>query len=129
MLDLSALDRLELTPEDTVKLDLKGVRLKVGLKLLLDQVGLSHHVVAEDNLLILTDSSDDAGRRVLDELKAMHREIHDLQDAVDDLADLVEEELGIEPEQAKRRSTPVGQGRTKPPRRPRRSPPIPGARG
>ena len=67
ILDRAALDRLELDPGDTVQLDLKGVRLKVGLKLLLDQVGLAYRVIPEDNLLILTEpeSSDDPAVRVL----------------------------------------------------------------
>jgi hypothetical protein len=119
VLDRSALGRLELTPEDTVQLDLKGVRLKVGLKLLLDQVGLSYRVVPEDNLLILTDpdGSDDAGLRVLAEIKTIHREMHDLQDAVDDLRDLVEEDLGVEPEPQKNQSTLVRTSRGKSTRR------------
>ncbi len=134
VLDRSALDRLELSPEDTVQLDLKGVRLKVGLKLLLDQVGLSFRVVPEDNLLILTDpeGSDDDGQRALAELKAMHREMHDLQDAVDDLRDLVEEELGFEPEPQKRRPTLVRGVRGKSPRRASKtvpSLPLPGVSG
>ena len=109
VLDRAALDRLHLTPEDTVQLDLKGVRLKVGLKLLLDQVGLTYRVVPEDNLLILTDpeGSDDPTQRALAEVKAMHREMHDLQDAVDDLRDLVEEELGVEPEPPRHPTTLV----------------------
>jgi hypothetical protein len=110
VLDRSALGRLELTPEDTVQLDLKGVRLKVGLKLLLDQVGLTFRVVPEENLLILTDpeGSDDPAARSLAELKTLHREVHELQDAVDDLRDLVEEELGIEPEPARRKPVFAG---------------------
>jgi hypothetical protein len=109
VLDRSALDRLDLTPEDTVRIDLKGVRLKVGLKLLLDQVGLSYRVEPEDNLLILTDpeSSEEPARRLVAELKSLHRDLHDLQDAVDGLRDLVEEDLGIEPEVDKHRSTIV----------------------
>ena len=136
VLDRSALDRLELKPDDTVQLDLKGVRLKVGLKLLLDQVGLAFRVVPEDNLLILTEpeSADDPGERVLAEIKALHREMHDLQDAVDDLRNLVEEDLGVEPERLKNQSTLVGMGRGKLPRRgsrPRQAPgrPIPGVSG
>jgi hypothetical protein len=115
VLDRAALDRLELKPDDTVQLDLKGVRLKVGLKLLLDQVGLSYRVLAEDNLLILTDpeGSDDPEQRALAELKSLHREMHDLQDAVDDLRGLVEEELGIEPERVRNQSTLVRLGRGK----------------
>jgi hypothetical protein len=107
------------TARRTVQLDLKGVRLKVGLKLLLDQVGLSYRVVPEDNLLILTDpdGSDDAGLRVLAEIKTIHREMHDLQDAVDDLRDLVEEDLGVEPEPQKNQSTLVRTSRGKSTRR------------
>ena len=100
VLDLAAMDRLDVTPDDTVQLDLKGVRLKTGLKLLLDQVGMTYRVVAEDNLLILTDAKE-AGEPIdqaLRQLKAIHDEMHDLQDAVDDLRDLVEEELGVPPE-------------------------------
>ena len=71
-----------------------SVRLKTGLKLLLDPVGLTYKVVPEDNLLVITDldGSDDPIDRVLSELKAVHRDIHDLQDAVDE----VREQLGLE---------------------------------
>lgn len=91
VLDESALARLELTPETTVRLELDGVRLKTALQLLLDQVGMTYRVVPEDNLLILTDTygATDVESRILDELEAIHREVHDLQDAVDDLYDLL----------------------------------------
>ena len=107
--DQAALDRQDVVDDDPVKLDLKGVRLKVGLKLLLDPLHLTFKVVPEDNLLIITDGegSEDPVSLVLAELKAMHREVHDLQDAVDDLRDLVEEELGYEPEPLPRRRTTV----------------------
>ncbi len=108
VLDLAALDRLDVDPEDTVQLDLKAVRLKTGLKLLLDQVGMTYRVVAEDNLLILTDAVE-AGEpidRALRELKALHLEMHDLRDAIDDLRDLVEEDLGIEPARRPERRLP-----------------------
>jgi hypothetical protein len=87
VLDLAALERQDLKPEDQVQLQLDGVRLKTGLKLLLDQVGLTYQVVAEDNLLILTDTtgSSDPLDRILSEIKALHRDMHDLQDAVDDI--------------------------------------------
>src|SRR5512135_1667590 len=92
VLDKAALDRQELTPEDTVQLELEGVRLKTGLKLLLDQVGLTYRVVPEDNLLIVTDSegSDDPLQRVLAELKALHRDVHNLQQDLDDLRALLD---------------------------------------
>jgi hypothetical protein len=91
VLDLAALGRQEVEPEDTVQLELDGVRLKTGLKLLLDQVGLTYHVVAEDNLLIITDreGSEDPLDRIWSELRALHRDLHDVQDAVDDLSEFI----------------------------------------
>ncbi len=124
VLDPAALDRLELTADDVVQLDLKGVRLKVGLKLLLDPVGLTFRVEAEDNLLILTDAegTDEPSKLILAEIKGLHREIHDLQDAVDDLRDLVEDDLGIAPEPSRNKTTLVGGSRTEARSRPRRAP-------
>ena len=91
VLDLAALDRLEIEPEDTVTLELEGVRLKTGLRLLLDQVGLTYRVVAEDNLLVLTDKegADDPLERVMAELHELHRDVHDVQDAIDDLREVM----------------------------------------
>ena len=96
VLDIAALARQEVDPDDTVQLELDGVRLKTGLKLLLDQVDLTYHVVAEDNLLIITDrqGSEEPLDRVWNEMKAMHREIHDLQDALDQLMDSLVVEKG-----------------------------------
>ena len=90
VLDLAALDRLDVKPDDTVKLELQGVRLKTGLKLLLDQVGLTYKVVAEDNLLILTDKqgSEDPIERVMAEIHELHRDIHEIQDALDEVREL-----------------------------------------
>jgi hypothetical protein len=87
VLDRAALDRREIRPEDSVELELKGVRLKTGLKLLLDQVGLTYRVVTEDNLLIVTDDegSDNPLDRVFAELRALHRDLHTVQDSVDEL--------------------------------------------
>ncbi len=87
LLDRAALGRQKLTPESTVELNLKGVRLKTGLRILLDQVGLTYKVEPEDNLLILTDSqgTEDANARILNEIKALHREMHDVQDSIDEL--------------------------------------------
>ena len=64
---------------------------KTGLKLLLDQVGLTYRVVAEDNLMIITDveGSDDPMSRVLSELQALHRDLHALQDDVEELRDIM----------------------------------------
>lgn len=91
VLDLAALDRQEIDPDDTVQLQLDGVRLKTGLKLLLDQVGLTYHVVPEDNLLIITDKegSDDPLDRVWTELRSLHRDIHHVQEALDNLSESV----------------------------------------
>ena len=65
---------------------------------LLDQVGLTFQVVPEDNLLILTDSpgSADLIDRVLTEIKALHHDVHDLQDAIDEItaALMPDEEAG-----------------------------------
>ena len=87
VLDRAALVRMDVDTDQPVQLELEGVRLKTGLKLLLDQVGLAYRVVPEDNLLILTDpeEADEPIDRVLAELKSLHREVHDLQDAVDDV--------------------------------------------
>jgi len=94
VLDIAALGRQDVDPEDTVQLELDGVRLKTGLKLLLDQVGLTYHVVPEDNLLIITDreGSEDPLVRIRDELRSLHRDLHELQDSVDDLTDALYEE-------------------------------------
>ena len=50
MLDIAALGRQDIEPEETVQLELEGVRLKTGLKLLLDQAGRPTrvHWTAED---------------------------------------------------------------------------------
>ena len=90
VLDLAALDRLDIKPEDTVKLELEGVRLKTGLKLLLDQVGLTYRLVPEDNLLILTDKegSEDPIERLASEVHELHRDIHDIQDSLDEVREL-----------------------------------------
>jgi len=99
VLDLAALDRQTIEPDDTVQLELDGVRLKTGLKLLLDQVGLTFHIVAEDNLLIITDKegSEDPADRIWSELHALHRDLHDLQDAVEELRTYVGGEKGEGP--------------------------------
>jgi hypothetical protein len=91
VLDLAALGRQDVEPEDPVQLELDGVRLKTGLKLLLDQVGLTYRVVSEDNLMIITDleGADDPADRILSELKALHRDLHALQDDVDELREFV----------------------------------------
>lgn len=89
VLDLAALDRLELKPEDAVELELKGARLKTGLKLLLDQVELTYRLIPEDNLLILTDDegAEEPLDKVWSELGHLHRDIHDIQLMVEYLYD------------------------------------------
>jgi hypothetical protein len=98
VLDMAALERQGVEPDDTVQLELDGVRLKTGLKLLLDQIGLTYHVIPDDNLLVLTDreGSDDPLDRIWAELTALHRDLHDVQDALDELNDALygEEEEG-----------------------------------
>jgi hypothetical protein len=85
VLDKAALDRMELTPEDTVELELDGVRLKTALPLLLDQLGLTYRVEPEDNLLVITDreGAEDRVDRILTEIERLHDDVHDLQDSVD----------------------------------------------
>ena len=99
VLDLAALGRQDVEPEDTVQLELDGARLKTGLKLLLDQVNLTYHVVTEDNLLVITDreGSEDPLDRVWSELHALHRDLHDVQDAIDDLTEVFAGENGERP--------------------------------
>jgi hypothetical protein len=99
VLDVAALDRNDLKPTTKVRLDLEGVRLKTGLKLLLDQVGLTARVVSEDNLLVITDKKEtqDPIDIVLEEIKALHRDVHSLQDDVRDLRNLMEIPVAEEP--------------------------------
>jgi hypothetical protein len=91
VLDLAALKRQKLTPDFVVQLDLDGVRLKTGLKLLLDQAGLTFKVVGEDNLLIITDRVElqEPLERVLDELKELHRDVHVVQDEIRQIRDMI----------------------------------------
>jgi hypothetical protein len=48
---------------------------------------MTYRVVAEDNLLVLTDKegSEDPAEKMMAEVRELHRDIHDLQDAVDEL--------------------------------------------
>jgi hypothetical protein len=87
VVDRAAIERLGLKADDEVQLELDGVRLKTGLKLLLDQLDMTFKVVPEDNLLIFTDpkGSDDPSDRILVEMKALHRDFHDMQDALDEI--------------------------------------------
>ncbi|WP_165244078.1 hypothetical protein [Paludisphaera soli] len=98
VLDLAALDRLDVRKEDTVELELKGSRLKTGLKLLLDQVELTYRVIPEDNLMILTDAegSEDPLDKVWAEMGHMHRELHDMQDALDEILDRADSNDGLQ---------------------------------
>ncbi len=91
VLDLAALERLGVSRVDTVELELRGARLKTGLKLLLGQRDLTYCVVPEDNLLIITDEegATDPIDQVWAELDHMHRDIHDIQDSVEDLRELL----------------------------------------
>jgi hypothetical protein len=96
VLDLAALERQSVEATDPVQLELDGVRLKTGLKLLFDQVGLTFRVVAEDNLMIITDDegAEDPSQKIWAELKALHRDLHAVQDSVDELSDY----LGLDAE-------------------------------
>ena len=95
VIDRAALARKDLTSDSTVRIDrLKGVRLKTALRLLLEPVGLVARVLPDDHLVLLTDhdGSEDPIDRVLAELKTIHRELHDVQDSLDDVYDSVVEE-------------------------------------
>ncbi len=89
VLDRAALDRKGVEPDDEVELAMSGVRLRTGLKLLLDQLGLSFKAAPEDRMLIITDAegAEDPLERIWNELRALHRDLHDLQDSVDELLD------------------------------------------
>ncbi|MHC5544079.1 hypothetical protein ACYOEI_38120 [Singulisphaera rosea] len=91
VLDRAAMDRQDVRADDTVELELEGVRLRTGLKLLLSQVGLTYHVIAEDNLLLLTDEegADDPLRRIFAEIKALHRDLHEVRDSVDEMREVL----------------------------------------
>ncbi len=99
VLDLAALDRHELKPTHHVRIDLDGVRLKTGLKLLLDQVGLTTRVIPEDNLLLITDKAeaDEPIDRLFEEVRAVHREMHTLQDDVREIRDILTVPVEEEP--------------------------------
>jgi hypothetical protein len=99
VLDLAALDRHQLKPTNHVRIDLDGVRLKTGLKLLLDQVGLTTRVIPEDNLLIITDKAeaDEPIERLTEEVKALHRDLHSLQDDVREIRDILTVPVEEEP--------------------------------
>lgn len=86
-IDLAALDRQGLKIDDEVQLSLDGKRLKTGLKLLLDQLDLTYKVVPEDNLMIITDAAGSANPtdQILVQMKALHKDLHDLQDSVDEI--------------------------------------------
>jgi hypothetical protein len=87
VLDRGALERQGLSRDTTVQLELDGVRLKTALRLLLDPVGLTYRVEAEDNLLVLTDAEGarEPLPRIFEELEVLHREVHTLQDTVDEV--------------------------------------------
>lgn len=105
VVDRAAVDRLGLKPDDEIQLELDGVRLKTGLKLLLDQLDLTFKVVPEDNLIIFTDNtgSEDPFDRVLSQVKELHRDIHDLQDSVDEIRSA----MGLDEEGAKMRKPTI----------------------
>jgi len=106
VLDRAALLRAGIEPSAGVELERVEIRLKTGLKLLLDQLGLTYRVVPEDNLLILTDGqgADEPIERIRAEIHEMHAELHDIQDAIDEIRTA----LGLEaPANAKVRSPTI----------------------
>ncbi len=123
VLDRAAMARLEITEDDTVQLELDGVRLKTALPLLLDQVGMTYRVEPEDNLLVLTDreGANDRIDRILVEIERLHDDVHDLQDTVDMLGqslapiELIPED-GVMPDAPAPASPPVDAESSTPPR-------------
>jgi hypothetical protein len=87
LLDLAALKRLKLDETATVRLDLKNITRSTGLRLLLSQVNMTFRVEDDDGLLILTDrqGAADPLAQIEDRLDELHREVHDLQDAVEEV--------------------------------------------
>ncbi len=129
VIDRAALDRSGLKLDDEVELRLKGVRLKTGLRLLLDQLDLTYRVEDDDNLLVITDAvgASDPLHEVLSELKSLHRDIHDLQDAVDGM----QEAMGIVEEGGPKMRKPTiieemppGKEPKEPPKEPKSTPPA-----
>ncbi len=100
VIDEAALKRLGQSREVEVRLKLAGVRLKTALPLLLDQVGMTYRVVPEDNLLILTDpaGADDPIVQIRDEIAELHRDVHDLRDAVEEIYQMLAPEGVVEGE-------------------------------
>jgi hypothetical protein len=121
VLDLAALDRHELKPSHHVRIDLEGVRLRTGLKLLLDQVGLTAKILPEDNLLVITDKAEEAEpiHQVLEEIRALHRDLHAVQDDVREIRDMLSAPVEEEPMAKARNPTiieemPADQGKPQP---------------
>lgn len=87
VLDLAALKRLKLDESVPVRLDLQDVKRTTGLRLLLEQVDLTYRVDDEDNLLIITDREGAAEPldRIESRLDDLHRDLHALHDAVEEV--------------------------------------------
>jgi hypothetical protein len=122
VIDRAALARLELDESAEVQLELKGIRLKTGLRLLLDQVDMTYRVEAEDNLLVLTDrlGAEDPMNRIVRELEELHLDLHEVKNRVSMLMELMiepmqgdirnpmmREELPVEGGEAPPRSAPI----------------------
>jgi hypothetical protein len=92
VLDRAALQRSGVKGTSNVELELDGVRLATGLRLLLDQVELTYRIVPEDDLLVITDrlGSDDPIDRIASDLSALHEEVHALQASVNEILDILD---------------------------------------
>ena len=114
VIDRAALERKDLTTESTVHIDrLEGVRLKTALRLLLEPIGLVARVIPDDHILLLTDleGSEDPNERILAELKAVHRELHDVQNALDDVYDSVVDEDALDRDEAQPHKAAIVRGK------------------
>lgn len=87
VLDVGALKRLKIEEKTPVQLELKDVKRSTGLRLLLEQVGLTFRVEEDDNLLIITDrqGAADPLDRIEARLDDLHRDVHAIQDAVEEV--------------------------------------------
>jgi len=87
VLDVGALKRLKIDEKTPVQLELQDVKRSIGLRLLLEQVGLTFRVEDDDNLLIITDrqGAADPLDRIEARLDDLHRDVHAIQDAVEEV--------------------------------------------
>lgn len=89
VLDAGAIKRRGLTEDTAVAVALDQARVKTALRLLLSPLELTYRLEREDNLLIITDAegAEDISNRILETVRELHRDVHDVQDAVGRIED------------------------------------------